>query len=125
MRIDNLPLILCTDSKSLFECLVKLGTTQEKRLMIDILSLLQSYKRREISEVVWIDGDCNPADTMTKTHPCQALRDLSTATKLTLRPRDGWREEERNRKGKGQKRGLRLNTIDRNNHREKERVPSV
>ena len=36
MRIDNLPLILCTDSKSLFECLVKLGTTQEKCLMIDI-----------------------------------------------------------------------------------------
>ena len=27
MRIDNLLLILCTDSKSLFECLVKLGTT--------------------------------------------------------------------------------------------------
>ena len=38
LRID-LPLILCTDSKSLYECLVKLGITQEKRLMIDIMCL--------------------------------------------------------------------------------------
>jgi hypothetical protein len=35
MRIDSLPLTICTDSKSLFECLIKLGTTQKKCLMID------------------------------------------------------------------------------------------
>ena len=35
----NLPLVLCTDSKSLYNCLVKLGTTQEKRLMINVLCL--------------------------------------------------------------------------------------
>jgi hypothetical protein len=38
-KIDNLPLLLCTDSKSLYECLVKLGTTHEKRLMVDIMCL--------------------------------------------------------------------------------------
>ncbi len=32
-------LILCTDSKSLYDCLVKLGTTQEKRLMVNVMSL--------------------------------------------------------------------------------------
>ena len=47
----DLPLALCTDSKSLYNCLVKLGTTTKKRLMIDILCLRQAYKRREITEV--------------------------------------------------------------------------
>jgi hypothetical protein len=33
------PIIVCTDSYSLYEYLVKLGTTKEKRLMIDIIAL--------------------------------------------------------------------------------------
>lgn len=39
MQLDRLPLTLCTDSYSLYDCLVKLGTTQEQRLMIDIMCL--------------------------------------------------------------------------------------
>jgi hypothetical protein len=38
LEID-LPLVVYIDSKSLYECLVKLGTTQEKRLMIDVMCL--------------------------------------------------------------------------------------
>lgn len=50
----NLPspeLVICTDSKSLYECLVRLGTTLEKRLMIDILAIRQLYENREIQEI--------------------------------------------------------------------------
>jgi len=38
LEID-LPLVVYIDSKSLYECLVKLGTTQEKRLMINVICL--------------------------------------------------------------------------------------
>ena len=51
LGLDDMELVVCTDSFSLYECLVKLGTTKEKRLMIDIMALRQSYERRELQEV--------------------------------------------------------------------------
>ena len=41
----DIPLMLCTDSKSLYDCFIKLVTTQEKQLMIDIMSLCQLYEQ--------------------------------------------------------------------------------
>jgi hypothetical protein len=81
----DLPLVLCTDSKSLYDCLVKLGTTQAKRLMIDIMCLRQAYERREIAGVKWIKGDSNPADAMTKSksNP-SALKNLLDTSILQL-----------------------------------------
>ena len=70
------PIVVCTDSYLLYECLVKLGTTKEKRLMIDIMALRQSYERREITEIRWINGKDNPADAMTKSTPNKALEEL-------------------------------------------------
>jgi hypothetical protein len=72
----KLPLVVCTDSKSLYECLVKLGTTQEKRLIIDIICLRQAYERRKIAEVKWIKGESNPADGITKSKPSNTLKNL-------------------------------------------------
>jgi hypothetical protein len=72
----EVPLVVYIDSKSLYECLVKLGTTREKRLMIDVMCLRQAYERREITEVKWIKGESNLADSMTKSKPTNALKRL-------------------------------------------------
>ena len=85
LGLPAIPLIICTDSYSLYECLVKLATTNEKRLMIDIMALRQSYERREITEIRWINGKDNPADAMTKASPNRALQDLIDNNKLTIR----------------------------------------
>lgn len=66
LSIQEIPIVVCTDSLSLNECMVKLGTTKEKRLMIDVMGLRQSYERREISEIRLINGNDNSADSMTK-----------------------------------------------------------
>jgi hypothetical protein len=51
LKLPKLLTIICTDSYSLYECLVKLGTTTEKRLIIDIIALRQSYERRELMKI--------------------------------------------------------------------------
>ena len=47
----SLLLILCINFKLIYKCLIKLGTIQEKRLIINIICLRQLYKRREIAKV--------------------------------------------------------------------------
>ena len=47
----SLLFIFYTNSKSIYKCLIKLETIQEKRLIINIIYLHQSYKRREIVKV--------------------------------------------------------------------------
>lgn len=83
LKID-LPLVICTDSRSLYDCIVKLGTTQEKRLMIDVMCLREAYERREIAEVRWIKGTTNPADSMTKAKASNALKQLIDTNKLQI-----------------------------------------
>jgi hypothetical protein len=75
---------VCTNSYSLYECLVKLGTTKEKRLMINIMALCQSYKQREIAEIRWINGKDNPADAITKSTPNKALERSLDSNQLTI-----------------------------------------
>jgi hypothetical protein len=92
-RQEPVPLTVFTDSKSLYDCLVKIGMTREKRLMIDIMCLRQAYERREIAEVVWIKGEENVADAMTKEKCSNALRDMVDTNKLMITA-DGWVERE-------------------------------
>lgn len=46
-----IPLILSTNLKSLYDYLVKLNNTQEKYLIVNMVSLCQSYKQQEITKV--------------------------------------------------------------------------
>ena len=68
--MEQLPLVLCIDLKSLYDYLVKLGTTQEKRFMVDLMCLHQAYEQHKIIEVKWISGGNNPADAIIKAKPC-------------------------------------------------------
>ncbi|KAI0991590.1 hypothetical protein K3495_g16597 [Podosphaera aphanis] len=91
LGLQTVPLIVCTDSRSLYECLVKLGTTKEKRLMIDVMAIRESYERRELAEIRWINGKDNPADSMTKANASSALQKLIETNELTVRLK-GWVE---------------------------------
>ncbi|KAI0994902.1 hypothetical protein K3495_g13278 [Podosphaera aphanis] len=82
---SKVPIIICIDSFSLYECLVKLGTTYEKRLIIDIMAIRQAYERREIAEVIWITGESNPADAMTKHKSNDALSQIIDNNKINLK----------------------------------------
>jgi hypothetical protein len=48
LDLSMIPIIVYIDSYSLYECLVKLGTTKEKRLIINIMAIRQSYEQREL-----------------------------------------------------------------------------
>ncbi|KAL0929723.1 uncharacterized protein CTRU02_215366 [Colletotrichum truncatum] len=89
LNLPTIQTVVCTDSYSLYECLVKLGTTKEKRLMIDIMALRQSYERRELQEIRWINGEDNPADALTKSKPNRALERFVDSNTITIRM-EGW-----------------------------------
>jgi hypothetical protein len=82
----QLPLKTYTDSRSLFDALVTLNNTAEKRLLIDLQLLRQAYERREITEVCWIPTEQNPADAMTKGRPTPALDKLLMRNRVELNP---------------------------------------
>jgi hypothetical protein len=81
----SLSMILLTDSRSLYDCFVKLEITSEKRLMIDLMCLRQSYERRKITKIRWIDEDTNSIDAMTKINSCQTLTKLIDTNIIDLR----------------------------------------
>jgi hypothetical protein len=78
-------LVICINSYFLYECLVKLGITQEKRLIIDILALRQSYERRKIAETRWIHNRDNSADALIKATANSSLKQLVSINKLVVR----------------------------------------
>ena len=85
----RVPIVACTDSHSLYDCLVKLGITKERRLMIDIMALREAYERNGLTDLRWIDGRDNPADAMAKGNCNPVLDELINTNELELRVQ-GW-----------------------------------
>ena len=47
----TISLIIYTNSKSLYNCLIRLNTTQKKRFIVDFMYLHQLYKHKEIAKI--------------------------------------------------------------------------
>jgi hypothetical protein len=43
----SVSIVVCTDFLSLYECLMKLGTIKEKKLIINIIAIRQAYERQK------------------------------------------------------------------------------
>lgn len=86
-----IPLNVYTDSRSLYDCLLRINQTTDKRLLIDLRMLRPSYESREITEVFWIPTAQNPADAFTKGCPTAALSSLPEKNSITLIP-NAWVE---------------------------------
>ena len=69
-------LILHTDSKFFYDCLIKWGITKDKQLIVEVISLYQSYEQQKITEVKWINEYHNPADFITKAKLLWVLKTL-------------------------------------------------
>lgn len=75
-----IPIQMLTDSKGLFDVIVKAGKTAERRLMIDIAACRQAYERHEIGDIAFTRSEYNLADCMTKImHPAQLMNVMRTA----------------------------------------------
>lgn len=72
----KIPLLMYTDSDSVFKVIVKNSMTTERQLMIDLEATRQAYGRRGISDIGWVRSADNPADGMTKKGECPSLNKL-------------------------------------------------
>lgn len=66
LGVNNIELTLFTDSKSLYSLVITLSQTTELRLQFNLQILRDAFERREITNIVWIAGEENPSDDLSK-----------------------------------------------------------
>ena len=94
---QKVPLQMLTDSRSLFDVIVKNSTTSERRLMIDIKDVRESYEHQLISNVGFVRSEDNPADAFTKPKHCDALQRILRTGYIDLHVEE-WVARNNNRK---------------------------
>jgi hypothetical protein len=71
MLRQAVPLAILTDSKCLFDVITKASSISERRLMIDITEVRNSYNAQEPSDIGFVRTKYNPADAFTKLGFCE------------------------------------------------------
>ena len=82
MMNTPIPIVMLTDSLSLFDVITKSTITTEKRLMIDIKVVKDSYQRNELQTIGFIRSESNPADALTKVKRCTILDQILNSSQL-------------------------------------------
>lgn len=75
---------LYTDSKSLYDGIIGINSTTEKRLLIDLTVLRETYELQEIVNAVWIPFVDNLADALTNSSASLALSTLMADNKFSI-----------------------------------------
>ena len=78
----KIPIYLLTDAKSIFDTVTNLSNVSEKRLMVNISSLRQSYNSGKIENIGHVLTEYNLADPLTKRMKSIVLRELMTTGKI-------------------------------------------
>jgi hypothetical protein len=78
----NLPLTIFTDSKTLLDVITKASYTREKRILIDLASVREGYRRFDIDDIGLISSEENLADGLTKETNMDKLREAVSTGKL-------------------------------------------
>ena len=79
---QKLPIVMLTDSLSLFDVVTKATLTTEKTLLMDIKGFKDSYHFNEIENIGFIRSEYNPADTLTKVKPSSILEIILSSSQL-------------------------------------------
>ena len=72
----NVPLILLTDSKLLFDIIQKRSQTSKMRMMLDIAAAGQGYKSNEISNIGFVRSSKKLSDGAPKTMHHSSMLDV-------------------------------------------------
>ena len=79
---QEIPLVMMTDSLSLFDVITKCTQTAEKRLLIDLNIAKQAYKRREVEMIGFLKTEYNPADCLTKVMGSKVMENILKEAKI-------------------------------------------
>ena len=72
----KIPLFMFKDSKSLFDTITKHSQISEKRLLVDMATIRDGYRRKERKNIGFIKTNYNIADTLTKGSENETLDEL-------------------------------------------------